>query len=235
MRKVTLVLAYYENPSMLERQYAVLRALPEELRAWISLTVVDDGSPDSPARAPMESLGIASFELYRVDVDVRWNQDACRNIGAHHARADGWLLLTDMDHLVPEATWRRVIQGRLDRSIVYRFSRVSEPELQPYKPHPNTWLLTRRLYVTVGGYDERFAGWYGTDADFRDRITPRAKAVEILPEVIIRVPREVTPDASTTRYERKSAEDVENIRRILHARTPGARPKTLSFPYHRVV
>lgn len=231
MIDVTVVMAYYENPGMLDEQFRSFRALPQAIRDHLRLIVVDDGSPLHPAKP--QSIGMP-LQVYRVGVDVRWNQDACRNIGVHHATTE-WVLMTDMDHLIPEATLARICAGKISGGTAYRFSRVSAPDMKPYKPHPNSWLMTRLMFNRIGGYDERFAGWYGTDADFRRQVERLADVVT-LKEVLIRVPREVVPDASTTRYLRKQDEDYENIKRIRKQRDklPDARPMTLTFPYVRV-
>jgi hypothetical protein len=177
--RATLILPYYDNPRMLQDQYASIRALPAKLREHVQMIVVDDGSPRWPA-TPAE--------------------------------------LRDYD-----------------RDIAYRFSRVSAPEMEPYKFHPNSWWLTKRLYQKLGGYDERFAGWYGTDADFRDRMATAAKEIIQLKEVLIRVPRTFIPDASTTTYLRKQPEDRANIHRIRTERAKEKwKPLNLTFPYHRV-
>ncbi len=193
--------------------------------------IVDDGSPDNTAWG--EDIGIP-LEVYRVGVDVRWNQDACRNIGAHHAETK-WLLLTDMDHMIPPRTVRYLAEEKFDGNNAYKFTRVSEPDMSDYKSHPNSWFMTKELYDRMGGYDERFAGWYGTDGDFRDRIKVKGKVL-IFDCPIVRVPREVTPDASTTRYTRKSEEDGAAIQRIKaeRAQDHGWTTKRLTFPYSKV-
>jgi len=231
MTPVTLVMAYYENPSMLDMQFRRLRMLPSDLRDLMHVIIVDDGSPNAAAKP--QDIGMP-LQIYRVGVDIRWNQDACRNIGAHHAETE-WLLLTDMDHVVPEETWRPVVTRRRDPLSVYRFSRVSAPDMLPYKPHPNSWLMTRKMFERVGGYDERFAGLYGTDADIRDRISQSAQIIT-LKENLIRVPRDVVPDASTTTYLRKQPEDREGLPRLRAERAASAdpRPLRLTFPYERV-
>lgn len=231
MNPTSLVLAYYENPGQLRRQYALLRSMPADIRAHLQVVIVDDGSPENPAFA--EDIGMP-LEVYRIGVDIRWNQDAARNIGAKHA-ANEWLLLTDIDHEVPEQTWRGVVFGDLTKHWVYRFSRVSAPDMEPYKPHPNSWFMTKATYERAGGYDERFAGFYGTDADFRDRAS-KAGPTCILSYPIIRVPREVQPDASTTRYARKTIEDSQEIKRIKdeRSRVPNWRPVRYRFAYKRV-
>lgn len=232
MRVVTVVLPYYLNPGMLAHQYATFRALPADLRNFLRLIVVDDGSPTSPA-VPAD-IGMP-LEIYRITVDVRWNQDAARNLGVHQSLTK-WLLLTDMDHLVPQTTLTRVVEGAFDKNTVYRFARVSAPDMLPYKPHPNSWFMTRRMFDRIGGYDERLAGYYGSDADFRDRVRATAGNVETLSDVLIRVPRDVIPDASTTTYGRKEPQDSENIPRIIGERAliKNWRPRCLSFPFVRV-
>lgn len=231
MNPTSLVLAYYENAGQLRRQYALLRSMPLDIRSNLQVVIVDDGSPDNPAFA--EDIGMP-LEVYRIGMDIRWNQDAARNIGAKHA-ANEWLLLTDIDHEVPEKTWRGVIFCELTKTWVYRFSRVSAPDMEPYKPHPNSWFMTKATYERAGGYDERFAGWYGSDADFRDRAS-KAGPISILSYPLVRIPREVQPDASTTRYARKTIEDGREIKRIKdeRARVKGWKPIRYRFPYERV-
>ena len=207
--------------------------VPWQARDKVKWIVVDDGSPRWPAQ---HSPCCISLEIYRIEVDVRWNQDAARNIGVHHSETP-WLLLTDMDHWVPRRTWQTVLNADLDEGKVYRFSRVNEPDFEPYKNHPNTWLMARWVWDKIGGYDERFAGYYGTDADFRNRVLEAAPIVVLEDTPVVRTPREVTPDASTTTYVRKGPEDLPNLDRIKleRAKIPNWRPLTLQFPYHRVL
>lgn len=234
-RAVTLVLPYYRNAEMLGEQYERIAQLPADVRNGLQLIVVDDGSPKSPAEAVgRPELGIAGFQLFRIDVDVRWNWLAARNIGVEKAKTE-WVLLTDIDHIVPEKTWRRLQEHKLNPRKVYRFSRLDLPDLTPYKPHPNSWLMTRELFDKIGGYDERFSGFYGTDGEFRDRVRANAEVV-MLDQPLIRVPREVVPDASTTTYLRKQPEDHDGVTRIrAKIAAEGGRPHRLTFPYHQVV
>lgn len=236
MRELTLVLPYYLNAGMLFEQQRFWRALPDEIKAHLHVIVVDDGSPRDPAVDVVEATGVASFRLYRTLVDVRWNWLFCRNLGVHVAETD-WVLLTDIDHIVPVDTWRTLMTERLHGRIVYRFSRVDAPDLTPYKPHPNSWLMTRAMFDAVGGYDERFSGFYGTDAEFRERVHATATQVVLRSDVLIRYPREVIADASTTTYGRKEQQDRDNVQRIKieRARIPNWRPDRLTFPYERLL
>ncbi len=227
---VTIVLPYYENPQFLRRQLAWLGTFPASLRQWLSLIVVDDGSPDAPAQREMTALSpeLRSMRLFRIDVDVRWNWLAARNIGLH-AADDGWCLLTDIDHVIPESTASAVVYGAHDPNTIYGFSRI-EHTGETLAPHPNSWLMTRDMFWKVGGYDEALSGHYGTDGDWRRRCAATAP-IHILSDRLIR--HEHVGDSSTTHYLRKQPEDA-GVKQIVAARGKGWRPKTLSFPYHVV-
>jgi len=241
MRRVALCLPYYRNQQMLREQLTRIAALPLRCRENIEVLVCDDGSPDGDAQG--FEIGCV-LRIFKIGVDVRWNQDAARNVCAHFARAP-WLLLTDMDHLVPAATWNFIQAAKLNPRTVYRFGRDTwegsgpdgEPLLTPYKPHPNTWLMSAAMYWEIGGYDERFAGLYGTDALFREEVRRFAGDPVMLGWSVIRVPRETIADASTVHYERKvkGVDDVEIPRRkIERDRIPNWRPLTRTFPYKQI-
>jgi hypothetical protein len=207
MRDLTVILAYYENPTMLEHQLGNLLAMAPDIHEHLTLIVVDDGSPTAPALPVMEMQQMPfKTKLFRMDVDIPWNQDACRNLGVKHAKTD-WLLLTDMDHVPPEKTLRTIMTAKLKPDTFYSLERVSAPDLTSYKPHPNSYIINRTIYRLAGGYDERWAGVYGTDGAFRTRINAIANW-KLFPAPLIRFGRETIPDASTTKYERRSDENA---------------------------
>jgi hypothetical protein len=231
--RITQIMAYYDNPTMLKLQLENIAAYPKEIKDRLELIIIDDASPRWPAHFELNP-GIP-MKLYRTKIDIPWNQDFCRNLGAYQANTD-WLLLTDMDHLVPLNTMQAIIE-KMEREILklhvaYRFDRVSAPDMQPYKLHPNSWLIAREFYCLIGGYDERFAGYYGTDGDFRDRIN-KFTIIEQIPYPLIRVGRETVADASTTTYQRKKPEDGIAITRIKKERG-NQPPKILTFEWEEV-
>jgi hypothetical protein len=225
-KPVTFIVPFYENPSFLQRQIGWWRTYPAELRRHLSAIIVDDGSP-TPAMLPDDRP--FPLRLFRVDVDVRWNWLAARNIGFQHA-SEGWCLVTDIDHVIPESTASSVVYGSHDSGGIYGFSRI-EHTGEPLASHPNSWLLTRSMFWKVGGYDETLSGHYGTDGDWRRRCVATAP-MRILTDRLIR--HEYDGDSSTTRYLRKQPEDAA-VKRLVAARGRSWQPKTLSFPYHEVV
>lgn len=247
---MTLVLPYYRNAGMLKEHQAIWRQFPDDVRKKLHVIVVDDGSPKAPARDVFDpETPLGSYRLYRNQKDVRWNWLFCRNLGMAEATTD-WVFLTDIDHVVPLETWRALFAESLDEQAVYRFSRVDAVHPWPWKlrnlkprikngvesVHPNTWLMTRTMFDAIGGYDERFSGYYGTDGEFRDRVHATAQRIIMRTDPIVRYPREIIPDASTTSYERKvkGLDDV-NVRRVREEREliPNWRPLRLTFPWER--
>lgn len=227
-KSVTLIYPYYDNQTFLARQIAHWRQFPEELRAHLLAVIVDDGSPKSAAEVLVDVERPFPIRLFRIDVDVRWNWLAARNIGAHHA-ADGWCVVTDMDHMVPATTAHALIYGKHDPSRVYAFAR-REHTGAVITPHSASFLMTRAMFWKVGGYDEAFSGYYGTDGLYRRRLAATAPIVVLTDEL---VRHEYVGDSSTLTYKRKQPQDAA-VRKIAERIPPGARPKTLSFPYHEV-
>jgi hypothetical protein len=231
MKSVTIVMAYYMNPETLRRHVEQWHALPDDLKSHLRAIVVDDGSPERPAVAALADLSHPfPLKLYRIEQDVRWNWIGARNAGMHETR-EGWALTTDIDHFVDETLARALICGEHDPAKVYKFAR-REHTGEKIKPHSNSYFLTRDMYWNrIGGHDESFSGFYGSDGDHRRRVE-RAAPVVMLPDELVRY--EYVGDSSTTVLERKTAADAAHRARVLASRRPGWKPKVLSFPYHEV-
>lgn len=217
---------YYENPGMLALQFANWRAWTGKHRNRLEVIIVDDGSPESPAANVPRPPGLPALRIYRVTEDRPWWQNGARNIGAHEAR-DGWMLLTDMDHMLepgPAAELFRLLdKGRLDPGTAYMLGRIEADTRRPTlgadgrpKPHPNSFIMTRETFWRAGGYDERTAGHYGTDRIFRDRLYAHARRGH-LAVALTRYWRDLVPDASTRTLARKEGRDAEARRRMLEA------------------
>lgn len=228
-KPLTLIYPYYENPQFLRHQVGVWRSYPADLRRYLELVLVDDGSPKHPLGMSLGPVGDLDVRVFRIELDVRWNWIAARNIGFRHADTE-WCLVTDMDHVVSTETLDACIHSKHDSGVIYGFSR-QEHTGSSIAPHPNSWLMTKRMFWRVGGYDEALSGHYGTDGDWRRRCRAVAP-IHILEDRLVR--HEYQGDSSTTAYQRKQPQDAE-VSRIIRRRGKGWKPKVLTFPYHEVL
>lgn len=248
MRELTLVMPHFCNLGQFVEHQKVWMSYPAAVRSLLHVIVVDDCSPkgNRPSAKMMTATGLASFRLYRIMRKVRWNWLSCRNLGMMQTTTD-WALMTDIDHVLPLETLVGLLEADLDPRNVYRLSRVDAPhvwpyalsECKPYKYHPDTWLITKAMFDASGGYDERLSGVYGTSGEFRDRLFGVARAHIPLKDVMVRYPREIIADASTSPglYTRKGdpINDEELIsRRAVRALNPQWRPLRNTFPWELV-
>lgn len=238
---VTLIWPYYENPAFLGYQLARLIGLPPQLQRHLRLIIVDDCSPKpaAPVLRAVRRMPIPT-RLLRIEVDVRWNWLAARNLGMSQV-TDGWsgfargvppwCALTDIDHVWPAATLENLIWQLHEPGTIYRFQR-READGRRIHIHPNSFFIEPDTFWKVGGYDEALSGHYGTDGDWRRRCAAVAP-IRTLPDFIER--HEYEGDSSTLTYLRK--QPIDAGKKAIIAKRKGVknwRPKVLSFPWHEV-
>jgi len=235
---LTIIYAYYDNPKMFIRQQLEWIKYPTDICKKVKFIVVDDCSPKWAAEKKYKYL---DMKIFRMKQDIPWNMDACRNLAVSQTKTK-WIFLSDMDHVLPVISIKKILEKindlHMDQDYFYTFTRVDAPDLTEYKDHPNTYLMTRGLYDKVGGYDETFAGFYGTDGHFRRALKHYSKGYHRLDISIVRYPREVISDASTTSLDRKKGRDTERggkyRKKALRDLQDGTRPKTLSFQWEQI-
>lgn len=239
--KLTLVMPFYKNGGMLALQYETWVGWPEDVKERIRIILVDDGSP-IPAVGVPRPEGLPEVQIYRVNEDRQWHQHAARNLGAHVA-PDGWLLLTDMDHMLTAENAKALLESKLDEQTVYTLHRVEADTGEPTrgvngepKPHPNSFVMTREMFWRIGGYDEEFCGIYGTDGLFRSRIRKTAAQKHLGHVSLKRYWRDLIPDASTSapRKEGRTAGAKEKVIAAKIARGELDSVKVLQFEWCRV-
>ena len=199
---ITLIYAYFENGQMLDKHLDEWNLYSNKEN--FSAIIVDDCSKRDPAIDHLKNIDFPfPIQLYRINTDIPWNQNGARNLAMTHAQ--GWCLMTDMDHLLSAENAQRLTKTALDPSKAYRPTRTRAVDGLPYKSHPNSYILTQDLYWKAGGYDEAFCGYYGSDSTFRSHLLKIAERVDLEIPLIL-FGREVIADASTIDYGRKGSE-----------------------------
>ena len=203
MTPVTLVYAYYQNGGMLEQQCRAWSGYSATAKAQIAVVVVDDGSPTVPASAHLTDCGL-SVTLYRIHENLVWNVAGARNLGMQQA-ADGWCLLTDIDHVLMPEDADRLVSTTLNAKCYYTPAR-KWANGKKLDPHSNTYLLQRDLYWKTGGSDEDYTGWWGAgEPAFRKMIRMLAKGHNLPSVTLTHFGRDDIADASTTEWGRKDS------------------------------
>jgi hypothetical protein len=207
---ITIVMPYYENPKMLRLQMHEWRMYrPAEKEALCAL-IVDDGSPRNPARdVAIAYAGAAGFPIrvLRINENIPWNQDGARNLAMKNVLTN-WVLMTDMDHMIQrdqvsamlDFTSHKVTRGE------YYMPRRVDFDGRSNHPHANSYVFNVSDFWAMGGYDEDFAGTYGSDGNFRK--CARAVLRERITDAfhLTRWPRDAISDANTTDWGRKDSE-----------------------------
>lgn len=254
---------FYKNPGMLRRNLMVWRdEWSVNLKASIELILIDDCSPSPDTAAEVlgsmwggDRTGLPSLSLYRVTIDRPWGQHPARNLASHVAKGR-WLFHTDQDHILPASTLSEVLRllPTLGNNEVLTFGRVDAPATLTWKAdhwpefertrrrdgslkgHVNSFCVSRERYWNLRGYDEDFQG-YGTDSQFRRKLFGPGSTTHHLDHApLIRVDRNVIPDASTTTYSRETQRC--NVRAVLARKAAEGRSgktTTLNFPWERVL
>ena len=234
---ITIVMAYYENPLMLELQWKTLSSYSASTLSKIEIIVVDDASPVAPASGVLRPSNLPNLSIFRIHTDIRWNQDAARNIGAYEASAP-WLLLTDIDHLVPESSLLALFELEKRDDVFYSFGRTKYENDDPRPVHPNSYFMAKTLYWSIGGHDEDFAGIYGKDFLFRKRAQAQSSEVHLPHVLISRVGAASVPDAGTLTISRGNAPHLRAwgyLLEWLKAARLWRGVQALNHPYERVV
>lgn len=249
VKTATLVVPYYRQPLMLARQVREWNSYPE---GW-KIILVDDGSPE-PAlpvvqRGAYDALLKDKLRLYRIGVDIPWNRGGARNLGAHVCETD-WLVHVDIDHLLPKEAATKLLKATVQTGCWYRFPRwrvgraddtrrkdkiSPDCEFGKIHEHVDSYLITKKLYWSTGGYNEVFSGCLGGGGAFLHRLEKRfAGPPSLLPDGIpLHVyTRTVVQDSSDWALSRDPAEYAAR-KRIHGEMSDPIRP--LNFPWERVL
>lgn len=237
-RILGLVYSYYNSPNAFLRHVVEWNKYPYKIRQQLSIFIVDDCSMDAPLSNVVCGVKQVELRTFRIREKVKWNGYACRNIGAGVSE-NKWLLITDIDLVVPTDTMEQLIpmllDGKFDESKVYLFRRVNSKNMLEIKRHGFTFLMTRKLFWDIGGYDEEFAGlYYGGCSRYYARLDERGlRPFPIIDMPLLHIGEEIFDTPSNT-FERNFDMDSAIAKRIEDKKSIEGRCgtyKTLTFPY----
>lgn len=214
MIEYSIIIPVLDSHEVVRRQLLHFARLLKDRPNW-ELIIVDDGSSPpltkkSPMirghNSPMIVTNYGDEEGNRIKLlntyDYRpWTQPKARNLGATTAYGD-WFLFTDIDHILTERVLYKADQAAKvsnDAHYLLKFRRefgmldkdgsIITEHVKHY-PHPNTFLIDRKTFFELNGYDEYFCGRHGgDDTDFLHRFNQLEGATEALsPEHVYLIP-----------------------------------------------
>lgn len=247
LQDVTLIVPYYRNPKMLQIQLTEWLDYPEQFR----FVIVDDGSPEPATDVASRDDRLGDrLRIFRIHKDIPWNRGGARNLGVHVAETD-WVIHVDIDHLLPSGCARNLFDEEVDYRCWYRFPRFrrgiadetrqkdeipDDMEFGEIKPHIDSYLMTRKNYWRVGGYDEDYSGCLGGGSPFLKAAELRLRAPRMLSKntFLCVYTRSACDDASDNTLSRDTSE--YSRRRKLKEKTQNTKPKNpLRFEWSRVL
>lgn len=224
---ISVVVPYYRNPKMLELHLKTWANYSQEVRDTMRLIIVDDGSPEpaEPIVSVWNKQGRLPVELYRIKEDIPWNRGGARNLGTDVAQTP-WLLHMDIDHILPAASalqltywfsagdetphprnWYRFMRFRVGEADETRNkdSITRDCKFGPVKPHIDSYLCSKALYWSIGGYDEDYSGCLGGGSPFLKQME-EASSPTVLPYPLHVYTRHAVPDSSDMSLSRDTRE-----------------------------
>ncbi len=242
MNHITLIIPYFDQPMMLQKQLDVVATYPNEWR----VIIVDDHSV-KPAEEIVKMTD--RVELYRVDEDCAWNRSMCRNLGAQQAKTE-WIMQVDTDHILPYESACRLLLHPIFPVRWYRFPRfrvgkADETRMKDDLPrdceygrvreHVDSYLITRNDYLRTGGYDPDYAGCLGGGGAFIERLEKQMGPSSALPEdIALHVyTRDVIPDASVSGISRDTSE-YKRRKKEKEARGDTTPKNPIRYKWHQV-
>jgi len=235
MTDITLILPYYESPTMFEFHVRCFGQCSDLVREHLEIIFIDDVSPLRPL-IPVD-FGF-NVRYFRVLKKANWNIPFCRNLGAF-AASHNWLILTDIDHTFLNPVLEHLIEGSWQEDCVYWFSRSERGDTgKAIFPHMNTYFMSKPMYERCGGDDERTANIYAAqEPDFLERSKKAARAViPISDRYPLRDWTYLIEDARVRMIARRTPENHYNYWQYfkLSRQTKGYKPLRMSFPYEEI-
>lgn len=247
-----IIYPFYENPRMLELQVENWERYSGKLQDRITFILIDDCSPNSPAEPIFSKLRHRKM-LFRVTENIPWAQHHARNVGAFEAEGDNpWLFMSDMDIILTPEACNGMLETCTDPTRYHTFEREFVGAERPPKYHCNTFLVKKKRYWEVNGYDVDYCGAYGGDGRFLQQLNQVAphlhhgfpskhlkQNVECtgVPITVYGHELDVCEDANTREWGRKNTEFHEKYRKILSKKRAAGDERSknpIRYPYERI-
>ncbi len=168
MNKLSLVIPYYKSNNIISRKFEEWQEYDQDVKDNLEVIIVDDGSPEGTRFEEQWVDTELNIKLYRIEVDIPWNECGANNLGIKMASND-FILRTDVDWFIPNNLLKKIMNMDLNKNMLYLFHSIDFYSRQKLIDPANIYVINKETFWTVGGYDEDTRGHYGSDLSFRYR------------------------------------------------------------------
>lgn len=233
--KLTIGTTYYDNPEDIKK------FIENHIEYADEIIIVDDGSKKYPLRDYFQSEG--KLQIYEVTEDLGFNSHGCRNLIMTVASND-WVMLLDSDRLLidPGFAIQKIKETDLDEMIRYQVTVHTLKVGRSLHPSVNDFLIHKKLFFSVGGYDEEWVGTRHGDRFFIKQLEVFGCS-RMLPFVDLLYTRRATWTHIATKRKNDVlvnefvfAQEGERVLQLIEHReiTPDPNKPILQFPWRQI-
>lgn len=162
---LTLIVHIYNNQQLVRLQseaWGKWGNIPE-----LEIIFIDDGSQPRLDLSMMPNW----VKKFRVINDIPWNQPGAKNLASKFSSSD-WLFFLDADQFLSKSDINLLLNQvkNFKKKNMYRFKRFSFPAKHELSTHQNCQIISKSDFIDFGGYDEDFAGFYGFEDAYLERL-----------------------------------------------------------------
>lgn len=248
-----MVVPYYRQPRMLDKQVETWADYAPEVREAFRFIIVDDCSPE-PAYDCLGAIRgvMLPLSIYRIDKDVPWNRGMARNLGTKECKTP-WVLHVDTDHVLPRESaqalveslqtmkpsdkgWFRFRRFRIGAADETRKKDKVDPKATfvEIHPHIDSYCCTPGAYWKAGGYNEDFSGVLGGGSPFLKEMVKEHGEPTVFSAPLHVYTRHAVSDSSEHTLPRDPQAFTDRKREIMKKRGTLRGHDPIRLPWHRV-
>lgn len=185
MIKISVVYPFYNNLHLVYKQFELFSKFDKDLLKQLELVLVDDCSSDKLDISKFKSTNL-NISIYQIKTNIKWNQGGAHNLGNTKAKGE-WIFNLDIDHILTEEMLQILVNMDKEKDMVYYFNRYLKDEKYKLKSAPNIYLMRKKVFTNLSGYDEDFCGHYGKEDKLFQYIIKQKYDFQILSHLKIEV------------------------------------------------
>jgi len=183
--KLSIIFPFYNNLDLVYDQFKLFSSFSKNVLKQLELILIDDCSTGKLDISKFVSSDV-NLSIYRILSNIKWNQGGAHNLGVYVSKSE-WFFNGDIDHFLSEKVCRELISMEKNKDTIYYFNRYLINAKKNLQSAPNIYLMRKKVFQNLGGYDEEFCGNYGKEDKLFQYIIKQKYEFKILDHLKIEV------------------------------------------------